>query len=217
MKYIEDKLEQLDEYFAPKKESEKWLVILGVAGVIAYLAFAYLLPYTKDMYKKSDRTKKSLQKRIVDNNTYLNSITVAGDRNGKAKEYDNDILIKKKNVKETEDKIKFINNNLDKLSDMLFNQKSWSRFLNSLTDKAEMHNVDIQYISNNYVDNNGSFGHVLEITLGCKGKYKGIIKFMNELEQNTLVTDIYGSELSLDINSSEILADINISVWGINH
>ena len=100
---------------------------------------------------------------------------------------------------------------------MLFNQKSWSRFLNSITDKAEMHNVDIQYISNHYVDNNGSFGHVLEITLGCKGKYKGIIKFMNELEQNTLVTDIYGSELLLDSNSSEIFADINISVWGINH
>jgi len=217
MKYIEDKLEQLDEYFAPKKESEKWLVILGVAGVISYLAFAYLLPYTEDMYKKSDRTKKSLQKSIVDNNTYLNSITVAGDRDAKVKDYDNTIVIKKKNIKETKNKIKFINNNLDKLSDMLFNKKSWSRFLNSITDKAEIHNVDIEYISNNYVDNNGSFGHVLEVTLGCKGTYKGIIKFMNELEQNTLVTDIYGSELSVDLNSSAIVADINISVWGINH
>ena len=217
MKFIEDKLEALDAYFAPKKESEKWLVILGVAGVISYLAYAYLLPYTEDMYKKSERTKKSIQKSIVDNNTYLNSITVGGDRNYYVKKFDKDIVNKKETIVNTTKKITFINDNLNQLSDMLFNQKSWSKFLNSITDKAEIHNVDIQYINNHYVDNNGSFGYVLEIAVGCKGEYKGIVKFMNELEQNTLVTDIYGTKFSLDTNSSDILADINISVWGVNH
>ena len=43
MKFIEDKLEALDVYFAPKKESEKWLVILGIVGVIAYLGYSLLL------------------------------------------------------------------------------------------------------------------------------------------------------------------------------
>ena len=217
MKFIEDKLEELDAYFEPKKESEKWLVILGVAGIIAYLAYAYLLPYTEDMYNKSDRSKKGIQKSIVDNNTYLNSITVGGDREYYVKKFDNDIVNKKKNIVKTNDKIIFINNNLNKLSDMLFNQKSWSKFLNSITDKAAIHNVDIQYITNKYVDNNGSFGYVLEIAVGCKGEYKGIVKFMNEIEQNTLVTDIYGTQFSVDSNSSDIIADINISVWGINH
>ena len=100
---------------------------------------------------------------------------------------------------------------------MLFNQKSWSRFLNSLTNSAEVQNVDIRKIVNDYVDNNGSFGHVLEIGIECQGSYKNIVKFMNELEQNILVTDIYGTSLILDTNASEIVADINISVWGINH
>jgi len=217
MKFIEDKLEALDAYFAPKKESEKWLVILGVAGIISYLAYAYLLPYTEAMYKKSERSKKSIQKSIVDNNTYLNSITVGGDRNYYVKKFDQDIITKKSTIVESKKKITLINNNLNQLSDMLFNQKSWSKFLNSITNKAEIHNVDIQYIDNHYVDNNGSFGHVLEISVGCKGEYKGIVKFMNELEQNTLVTDIYGTKFSLDANSSDVLADINISVWGINH
>jgi len=217
MKFIEDKLEELDAYFAPKKESEKWLVILGVAGIIAYLAYAYLLPYTEDMYKKSERSKKSIQKSIIDNNTYLNSITVGGDRNFYVKKFDKDIIDKKETIIDTNNKIVFIDNNLEKLSDMLFNQKSWSKFLNSITDKAAVQDVDIQYITNKYVDNNGSFGYVLEIAVGCKGEYKGIVKFMNELEQNTLVTDIYGTKFSLDPNSSNIVADINISVWGINH
>ena len=217
MKFIEDKLEELDAYFAPKKESEKWLIILGVAGIIAYLAYAYLLPYTEEMYNKSERSKKSIQKSIVDNNTYLNSITVGGDRNFYVKKYDKDIADKKNTITDTNKKITFIDENLNKLSDMLFNQKSWSKFLNSITDKAALQDVEIEYITNRYVDNNGSFGYVLEIAVGCKGSYKGIVKFMNELEQNTLVTDIYGTKFSLDSNSSDIIADINISVWGINH
>ena len=217
MKFIEDKLEELDAYFAPKKESEKWLVILGVAGVIAYLAYAYLLPYTEEMYKKSERSKRGIQKSIVDNNTYLNSITVGGDRDFYVKKYDKDIVMKKDRIVNINNKITFIDKNLEKLSGMLFNQKSWSRFLNSITDKAAVQDVNIQYIKNKYVDNNGSFGYVLEIAVGCKGAYRGIVKFMNELEQNTLVTDIYGTKFSLDSNSSDIIADINISVWGINH
>ncbi|HEO97694.1 MAG TPA: hypothetical protein ENO02_00115 [Epsilonproteobacteria bacterium] len=217
MKYIEDKLEALDEYFAPKKESEKWMVILGVAGIIAYVAYAFLLPTTESMYKKSDATKKSIEKTLKDNNTYLDSITVNGDREYYVKKYDNDIKEKNAEIVKLTSNIKFIDNSLNKLSDMLFNQRSWSRFLNSITDRAEVQNVEIEYITNKYTDSNGNFGYVLEIGVGCKGDYKSIVKFMNEIEQNVLVTDIYGSQFSLDKNSSDIVADINISVWGINH
>jgi len=217
MRYIEDKLEELDTYFAPKKESEKWMIILGIAGMITYLAYAYFLPYAEAKYKRSEVTKKNVEKSIADNQIYLNSITVAGNRNYYITKFDNDIVRKKGKIVTLNKKITFIDENLEKLSDMLFNQKSWSRFLNSITERAEVQNVDIDYISNEYIDNKGNFGHVLEIGVGCKGSYKNIIKFMNELEQNTLVTDIYGSNLSLDSNSSKVFADINISVWGINH
>jgi len=217
MKFLEDKLEALDLYFAPKKENEKWLMILGVAGIISYLAYSLLLPYTENLYKKSERTKKRIEKSIKENTTYLNSITVNGNRQYYVTKFSNDIVMKKKKIVHIKDKITFIDSNLEKLSDMLFNQKSWSIFLNSITDKAEIHNVDLSYITNIYSDNNGTFGHVLEIGLGCKGDYKNLIKFMNELEQNVLVTDIYETKLALDNNSSKIIADINISVWGINH
>jgi len=217
MKFLEDKLEALDTYFASKKKNEKWMMIFGTAGVIAFIAYTYLLPYTEKMYKKSETTKKNVQKSIIDNNTYLNSITVSGDRNYYVKKFDNDIVRKKANIVKINTNIQVIDQNLEKLSNMLFNQKSWSKFLNSITHKAEVQNVDLRYITNNYVDSNGSFGHVLEISVGCKGKYKSIVKFMNEIEQNVLVTDIYGTKFSGDNNSSELMADINISVWGINH
>ena len=217
MKFVEDKLEELDVYFAPKKESEKWLLILGVAGLIAYMGYELLLPYTEGLYKTSEREKKRIQKSIADNNTYLNSITVGGDRDFYVKKYDSDIKRKNNKIVHINDKITFIDSNLNKLSDMLFNQKSWSRFLNSITQKAEIHNVDLGYISNKYTDNNGTFGHVLEIGIGANGDYKSIVKFMNELEQNVLVTDIFDTKFTLDENTSNINADIQISVWGVNH
>lgn len=216
MKFIEDKLEELDAYFAPKKESEKWMIILGVAGLITYLAYDFLLPYTEQMHKKSEVKKNAIVRSIKDNTTYLNSITVNGDRDYKVKQYSREIERKKKQIGKQKEKIAFIDSNLNKLSDMLFNQKNWSIFLNSITDKAEIQNVNLSYIRNKYVDSNGSFGHVLEVGVGCKGDYKSIVKFMNELEQNVLVTDIYGTNMKMDQNSSNIIADINISVWGIN-
>jgi len=217
MKFIEDKLEALDIYFAPKKESEKWLLILGVAGIIAYLGYSLLLPYTEELYNTSERSKKRIQKNINSNNTYLRSITKNGDRDFFIKKFDRDITMKKKKIINLNDRIKFIDGNLEKLSDMLFNQKSWSRFLNSITQKAEIHNVDLEYIDNKYADNNGSFGHVLEIGIGAVGSYKDVVKFMNELEQNVLVTDIFETRFELDNNSSDLKSDIHISVWGINH
>jgi len=217
MKFVEDKLEELDAYFAPKKESEKWMFIFAIAFFIGYIAYMYLLPYTEKMFKKSESTKKTIQKRIADNNIYLNSITVNGNRQYYVNKFNRDIVNKEKKIIHINEKILFVDTNLEKLSDMLFNQKSWSKFLNSITTKAEIQNVEIEYIENKYVDNNGSFGHVLEIEVGCKGEYKGIVKFINEIEQNVLVTDVFGTKISLDPNSSQVIADINISVWGINY
>ncbi|MHB9016013.1 MAG: hypothetical protein ACYC20_07765, partial [Sulfurovum sp.] len=126
MKYLEDKLEALDIYFAPKKESEKWLIILGIAGFIAYIGYDFLLPYTEDLYNKSESSKKSIEKSIVDNTTYLNSITVGGNREYYITKYDKDIADKNNNIVKLNDEIKFIDTSLEKLSDMLFNKKSWS-------------------------------------------------------------------------------------------
>jgi len=217
MKFLEDKLEALDAYFAPKKESEKWLMIFGVAAIIGYIAYTYFLPYAEDRFKKTESSKKSLQSRIIANNTYLNSITVSGDRDYYVKKYDRDIESKKNKIVTVTKNIAFIDQNLAKLSDMLFNEKTWSKFLNSITRKAEDQNIGINYIHNKYVDSNGSFGHVLEIAVGCQGNYVNLVKFVNEIEQNTLVTDIYGTKFVPKKDTDMISADINISVWGINH
>ena len=217
MKFIADHLEKLDGYFATKSETQKWLYVIIIAGVIAYIGYDLISSYAEERYNSTERVKNRLLNSINENTTYLEYITKNGDKDYKVKQDDQKISNKKKEILKVNNKIHFLDNKLMGLSDMLFNEKSWSKFLNSITSKAKIHNVDLRYIDNKYADSNGSFGHVLEIAVGVVGSYKDTVKFINELEQNVLVTDIFETKFIYDANTSSLQSDINISVWGINH
>lgn len=217
MKLLEDNLEKLDLYFGEKGEREKWMMIIGIAAFVALIGYYGFGPSAEQMDKNADSQKKRVEKSLNDHKRYLQNITVNGDRDHYVKEYDKQINGKKQSIEDYKNRIKHINDGTKKLSDMIFDKKSWSKFLDSITEKAHSNSIDISNITNTFVDSNNSFGHVLEIQVACQGDYGDILKFMNDIEQNRLVTDIYGSKIYKDVNSSFINADINISVWGVNH
>jgi len=210
-------LNDLDSFFGAKSENEKWMLIGMVFVVIGYISYSLFLPYAEEQYNQSVRKKEKLTKIIMSNKQYLHGITVAGDRDFYIKKYDKEIVGLKKSIAQMHDEITFISASLEELSPLMFNKESWSNFLNSITKQAKAQKVKIDYIENNYVDNKGSFGHILQIAVGCNGPYKNIVKFFNKLEKNVLVTDIYGSSIYLNKEHSSVIADVNISVWGINH
>ncbi len=210
-------LESLDNAFKDKGENEKWMMIGMIVLVIGYLAYSLFLPYAEEEKNRSENSKKILQKSIAKHKQYIFSITVNGDRNFYVNKYSKDISNLEKNILQSNADINFITSQLDELSPLLFNKKSWSKFLNSLTNQAKEQGVDIKYIENDYVDNDGSFGHILEIGIGCEGEYKNIVKFINKIEKNILVTDVYANSIYMDENLTKTFSDINVSVWGINH
>ena len=216
MKAIGNILNDLDEYFDDKSENEKWMMIGLIAVVIGYVSYTFFYPFTEEKYKTAQQTGKKIRKSIQTNKQYLQGITVNGDIEFYVQKYSNDIKRLAKKIDNVNDEISFISINLEELSPLLFNKESWSKFLNSITKQAKKQEVNINYIENNYVDNDGSFGHVLQISVGCSGQYKQIVKFVNQLEKSVLVTDVYGSHLYLDKNDTLVSADINISVWGVN-
>ncbi len=215
MKLIANKLEEMDKYFSTKNDSEKWGMIAITAGSITFIAYSYFLPYAQDLLAESMKTKARLEKKIATESTYLRSITSGGDRDYYVKKFSRDIKNKKNKIVTLKETILYIDSNLLKLSDMLFNQKSWAIFLNSIAEIAANQKINLKYLKNKYVDSNGSFGHVLEIELECEGNFKNIVQFTNELEQNTLVTDIYSSTYKK--TDKGVSASIQLSVWGINH
>ena len=217
MKELADFLEKMDAYFEGKKPTERLVLVALPALLVAYIAWTVLTPPAEEAYKRSVADKLHVQKKLAEDRQYLQSITRNGDRNYKVKELEKKIAREKRRAASYRKKIAILDENLNKLSDMLFNKRSWSLFLNSITSRAHENNVQINLVTNKYVDTNGSFGHVLEMGVQCQGAFDGLLKFMNDLEQNTLVTDIYHSFLYTEANSTDVNADINISVWGINH
>jgi lipopolysaccharide export LptBFGC system permease protein LptF len=210
-------LRSLDNFFKDKSENEKWMIIMMLTVVIGYISYSLFLPYAEEQYNNSINKKKNLDRSIRTNKQYIATITVGGDRDYYVKKYDNDIVNLERSIKRVNGDIDFISSKLDELSPLLFNKESWSIFLNSITAQAKKQSVKINYINNKYVNSNGSFGHVLKISIGCVGEYRNIAKFINRLEKNVLVTDIYETDITLDDNKTTTVANINLSVWGINH
>ncbi len=216
MKELADFLERMDAYFEGKTGTERLALILLPALLVAYLAWSVLNPMAEEAHEKSIANKKRIEKKLGEDKAYLKSITVNGDRDYYVKDYDRKIASAHKRAKIYRAKIALLDKNLNKLSDTLFNKKSLSLFLDSITVQAHVRNVEIGSILNKPVDTNATFGHVLEVGVACQGDFPDIVKFMNDLEQNTLVTDIYGSRIYTESNDSYVHADINISVWGVN-
>jgi len=210
-------LNNLDAFFEGKSDNEKWMLIGMVFVVIGYMSYSLFLPYAEKQYDDSVRKKDRFQKSIMGHKQYIQSISPNGDKDFYIKKYDKEIFELKKNIGSSHNEITFISSRLEELSPLMFNKESWSKFLNSITRQAKEQEVKIDYIENNYIDNNGNFGHILQISVGCNGPYKNIVKFLNKLEKSILVTDIYGSSLSLNKGHTSVVADVNISVWGINH
>ena len=217
MRAIADKLEELDHYFENKKESEKWLMIALVAFVFGYVLYTYLFPYAEERYKQTQVQKEQIIKKIAEERSYLNSITVNGDRNFYVKKYDRDIANRKKWIKDYEGKIALLDSNFQKLSEILFNKESWANFLESISDRANENEIELLSLSNTPVDQKESFGHVLEIGISCTGQFNKMLKFINDLEQSKLVTDVYHTNIYVDSETGSVFSDINISVWGVNH
>ena len=217
MRAIADKLEELDHYFENKKESEKWGMIALVAVVFGYLLYTYLFPYAKQKFDNSKVEKEKITRNIAEERKYLNSITVNGDRNYYIKKLNHDIQVRKIMIKDYNSKIQLLDKNFQKLSEILFNKRNWAIFLESISDRATKNGVELITMTSEYVDQNKSFGHVLEMEISCEGMYGDILSFINDIEQSKLVTDVYSTDIAIDENRSIVSADIKISVWGVNH
>ncbi|WP_456382366.1 type 4a pilus biogenesis protein PilO [Hydrogenimonas sp.] len=214
MRILEDMLEKLDNYFEEKKESEFYLMVLAIVAVVGLLSYSYLIPMTEKELKKDLNTQKRLENKIREEKRYLASVTVNGDQRYKIKKLQREIANLKIRYSDFKEINEYSDYQIQTLSELLFNEKNWSKFLDSIALKAKKNNIDIFLISNKFVNNKDSFGHVLEIGVDCEGDYRNMIKFMNEIEESELVVDIYNIRLESD---KIIKANFKVSVWGINY
>jgi len=208
---------QIDDYFSQKSRLEKISLMALLSLVAGYFLYIFFIDGAKSIYEKSYTHKMQLERSITQNEAYLRNMADGDGAEYAVSSLEDKIDTMKAQMKNDTEKIGLVDKNLKDLSGLLFNKKNWSQFLTSITTRASTNNVTIETISNRYVDNKGSFGHVLEIGIRCRGDFRGIVGFMGDIEKNTLVTDIFSSDIKPNEQQGDLVADINISVWGVNH
>ena len=102
---------------------------------------------------------------------------------------------------------------MEQISSLYYDEVVWGAYLDSVSKYAKAYNVKLTKFGNSLsTDGNSSFGHVLDITISADAPYKNTLKFINALEQSTLVVDLHDMNMTAD---TKLKSDLNISVWGI--
>ncbi len=206
-------IERIDEFFVRRTASERFLIITSIFALIIAISFEYLVPMSEGFLSKNKAKKEEIEAKILADKSYLNSMTVNGDPEYYVKFYQREIENAKQRFAAVQDKYNYLVHKIEELSYLLYNKKRWAEFLDSITKKANANNVDIDYISNTFLDTTHEFGHVLEIEVGCNGDFQNLVGFLNDIEQSDLVVDVYALEME-GANPTQL--QFKVSVWGIS-
>lgn len=206
---IEDYLHALDLKLKDKTKKDIYMIYIMIfAGLFA---FSYLLFWNTsiDMFKKKLQQIQTIQQKITADESFLRYNTPAVIAT-----LDKRIEDTQKKLIEYKDYNEYIKSKLEAISFLLYDERVWGDYLDSVDNKARRYGVKIIELSNRYNDTGEAFGHVLDISIDTEGRYKRVLKFINALEQSDLVVDVH----DLNISAKDTLqSNINISVWGIKY
>jgi len=206
---IENILHKIDNFFKEKSQRDINIIYIMIAAVL----FAAAYPF----YDLSLNEFNAARKKVTDITAKINEDKIYLNVNTEAKiaKIDQDIKGLEAELVTQKNKNSYIKNKIETISSLIYDEKAWGAYLNSISINAQKHNIHIANFANSYSENNdSSFGHVLDISLEVKGNYSDTVKFINSLEQSELVVDIH----DFSIKAQDALkSDINISVWGITY
>ncbi len=204
---IEDYLHSIDKKFQDKTKKDIYMIYIMIFAAI--FAFSYLLFWDTSfaMFEKKLKQTEQIKQKIAADKLFLKlnppSVIVALDTNKKNTEA---------KLIEFRDYNQYIKSKIDAISFLIYNERIWGDFIDSIDTKAKRYGVKILELSNTYNYTGESFGHVLDISINTNGEYKNLLKFINSLEQSNLVVDVH----DLNISARDYLeGKVNISVWGI--
>ena len=206
---IEDYLHKIDLSLKYKSKKDIQLTYVMLASVI--FAFSYFFFWDasendfleQNIQISSVQTKLNIDKAYLSANPPIKLITLEQEIQKTQKQ----MLIYK-------DKNDYIKNKIEDISSLIYDERTWGIYLNSISQDAQKYNIRISEFTNEFSKNDGSFGHILDLSVKLSGNFTNTLKFINALEQNDLVVDIH----KLSIKAQDKLnTELKISVWGITY
>ncbi len=208
-------LSRLDNYLKDKKDSEISLIFFMIFAIVAFFVYMYIFPFAEKNLKKAQKEYKSIEAKLIQEKTFLNSVSKNGDRNYILKKIKTDLDKDKSKLKQITFENSYVDKKLKDLSYVLFNDKNWAKFLDSITLLAKHYNIDLKLIENQFLEPNlQQIKEVLTLKVIFSGNFKSILKFINSLEESKLVVDIK----KINLNSDSIInGELDIAVWGMKY
>jgi len=206
---IEDYLHQIDAYFKDKSQKDTYMTYAMVVGIV--FAFAYFL-FWDSSFEEFESTRSKVV--VLERNLNTDKRYLQQNPESKITRLDQEINTLNDTMTMHKDNNAYIKSKIETISALIYDERSWGEYLDSISTSAQRNHIKILQLSNKYADNNNSFGHILDISVKVTGNYKNTLRFINSLEQSELVIDIH----SLNIDATKSLtSDLEISVWGITY
>ncbi len=203
--------ERIDAHFEGKKQSEVVMFGFLVGIIIAFLIYMYLFPIAQSYFDDGVSRNQDITTKLLNEKEYLRQVK-EGNVVANLKTDISNTKLRLEKVRETN---AYVDKRLRELSYLLFNDKNWAKFLDSISEIAQKNKVKILRLQSNINEPSvNKIEQILNVTVDVKGKYHGIMKFINSLEESMLIVDINKIEL---LGKKLINGQINIAVWGMKY
>ena len=211
-------LDQLDQWFASKGTGANtyFLLALLVAGLLAYFVLStYSDPYLQESEDNLNTATTKLEKAQREYNQEFGGNPQAFIDN--KRNILNDAKTNLKNIKEERE---YLDDKLNEISKLTYNEKNWAKFMDSLSTIAENNNIKIYAIHSDRRE--PSIKQIfqpealLDIDVKFEGAFPNVLRYINLIEQSEMIVDVNRMDINATKNG-KIGGSIGISIWGVNY
>ena len=211
-------LDQLDQWFASKGNSANnyFYIALLFVGLVAYFILSnYADPYLEESETNLSTATTKLEGAQREYNEFF-----GGDPKAFVDNKRNILNGAKTNLKNINDERGYLDDKLNEISKLTYNEKNWAKFMDSLSTIAENNNIKIYAIHSDRRE--PSIKQIfqpealLDIDVKFEGAFSNVLRYINLIEQSEMIVDVN----KMDINATKngkIGGSIGISIWGVNY
>lgn len=204
---VENYLQNTDIYLKSKSQKDIYMIYIMIFSVIFIFSYLLFWNHAKAIFQEKNEQINQIVSYIDVDKTFLKL-----NPQSKIATLDKEIEKIKSNLKVYEKNNAYIKSKINTISALIYNDKTWGKYLHSISKNASKHNVKIIDFTNTYVKKDSNFAHILDIQLNITAKYEDTLRFINSLEQSDLVVDIHKIDIKV---AQKLETALYISVWGI--
>ena len=211
-------LDQLDQWFASEGNSANnyFYIALLFVGVVAYFILSgYADPYLEESETNLSTATTKLEGAQREYNEFF-----GGDPKAFVDNKRNILNAAKTNLNNIIEERGYLDDKLNEISKLTYNEKNWAKFMDSLSTIAENNNIKIYAIHSDRRE--PSIKQIfqpealLDIDVKFEGAFSNVLRYINLIEQSEMIVDVN----KMDINATKngkIGGSIGISIWGVNY